>query len=176
MCSIMRAMRSSVETVRKAYHVSPIGILEVEGTEEAVLAVRFASGRKPRTSEWTPALEKCLKELAEYFAGGRKAFTAALRPQGTDFQRRVWRAVAEVAYGTTTTYGRVAREIGRPRAVRAVGAANGSNPAVILIPCHRVVRKGGDLTGYGSGLWRKEWLLAHERKFGGPASGRLFKE
>jgi len=163
-----------MENIRTAFYPSPIGILEVRGRDDSILAVHFTSRRRAETSEWTPALEACLCQLAEYFAGTRKAFTVKLRLEGTDFQRRVWKAVSEVAYGTTTTYGRVAEAVGRPAAARAVGAANGRNPISILVPCHRVVGSGGGLVGYGGGLWRKEWLLAHERKYAGPA-GALFK-
>jgi len=163
-----------MENIRKAFYTSPIGILEVRGTDDTVVAVHFTPRRRAETSEWTPALAACLRQLAEYFSGTRKVFTVSLRPQGTEFQRRVWKAVSEVACGTTTTYGRLAEGVGRPSACRAVGAANGRNPISILIPCHRVVGSGGKLVGYGGGLWRKEWLLAHERRYAGP-SGALFK-
>ena len=86
-----------------------------------------------------------------------------LETRGTPFQRRVWDALQRIPYGSTTTYGRLATELGDPRAVRAVGLANGRNPISIIIPCHRVIGVGGGLTGYGGGLHRKQWLLAHER-------------
>ena len=123
----------------------------------------------------TPALEACVRQLGEYFAGQRKTFTVPLRPRGTDFQRRVWGALAEIPYGATSTYADIARTVGRPAAVRAVGSANGRNPVSILIPCHRVIGGDGRLVGYGGGLWRKAWLLAHERKFA-RAGGVLFRE
>ena len=85
---------------------------------------------------------------------------------GTDFQKTVWRALLEIPAGTTTTYGALAARIGRPTAVRAVGLANGANPVSLVIPCHRVIGAGGSLTGYGGGLERKRWQLAHERGAG----------
>jgi methylated-DNA-[protein]-cysteine S-methyltransferase len=159
----------------RAYCVSPVGILEIDGTSEAITAVRFGAGRRMETSDWTPALEACVRQLGEYFAGQRKTFTVPLRPRGTDFQRRVWGALAEIPYGATSTYADIARTVGRPAAVRAVGSANGRNPVSILIPCHRVIGGDGRLVGYGGGLWRKAWLLAHERKFA-RAGGVLFRE
>jgi methylated-DNA-[protein]-cysteine S-methyltransferase len=164
-----------VENIRTAYSSSPLGVIEVVGTETAILSVHFTLRRKAETSEWTPALEACLRELAEYFAGTRKVFTLKLRPAGTDFQRDVWTALGRIPFGTTASYAEVARDIGRPRAVRAVGAANGRNPIAILIPCHRVVGSGGDLVGYGGGLWRKAWLRAHERGKADP-DGPLFRK
>lgn len=102
------------------------------------------------------------RQLEEYFAGVRRRFELALDPPGTGFQREVWRALGEVEHGHTTTYGELARRLGRPNAARAVGAANGANPISIIVPCHRVVGADGALTGYGWGTERKAWLLRHE--------------
>jgi methylated-DNA-[protein]-cysteine S-methyltransferase len=102
------------------------------------------------------------RQLAEYFAGDRREFTVALDPVGTEFQKTVWKALADIPYGVTTSYGRVAADIGSPSAARAVGLANGQNPISIIVPCHRVVGVSGALTGYGGGLDAKRWLLAHE--------------
>jgi methylated-DNA-[protein]-cysteine S-methyltransferase len=101
-------------------------------------------------------------QLEDYFDGKRTSFELALAPLGTDFQRRVWSALAAIPYGTTTTYAAIARSIGEPRAVRAVGAANGKNPISIVVPCHRVVGKDGTLTGYAGGLSSKRALLEIE--------------
>ena len=103
------------------------------------------------------------QELSEYFRGERQRFTVALDTPGTDFQRQVWAALRGIPYGTTSHYQALAAAIGKPAAVRAVAAANGANRVAILIPCHRVIGKDGTLTGYGGGLPRKAWLLAHER-------------
>ncbi|GJQ29355.1 MAG: hypothetical protein HBSAPP03_12390 [Phycisphaerae bacterium] len=101
-------------------------------------------------------------QLAEYFSGTRRAFDIPLDPAGTAFQRRVWDALQAIPAGETRSYADVAREIGSPSAVRAVGAANGANPIAIVIPCHRVIASDGSLHGYGGGLERKRWLLGFE--------------
>jgi methylated-DNA-[protein]-cysteine S-methyltransferase len=103
-------------------------------------------------------------QLERYFAGDLRCFTVPLDLAGTPFQQAVWLAVVEVPYGTTSTYGRVAASLGRPLAARAVGHANGSNPAPIVVPCHRLVASTGALTGYAGGLDMKRALLEHERR------------
>jgi methylated-DNA-[protein]-cysteine S-methyltransferase len=102
--------------------------------------------------------------LEEYFAGTRRKFSVTLDPAGTPFQHRVWAALCEIPYGTTISYGELARRIGQPQASRAVGMANGRNPISIIVPCHRVIGANGTLTGYGGGLERKRFLLALEAK------------
>jgi methylated-DNA-[protein]-cysteine S-methyltransferase len=104
-------------------------------------------------------------QLDEYFAGTRIDFELPLGARGTAFQRDVWNALTTIAYGETVSYATLAGRIGRPSAMRAVGAANGANPISIVVPCHRVIGADGTLTGYGGGLPTKQWLLAHERKF-----------
>jgi methylated-DNA-[protein]-cysteine S-methyltransferase len=103
-------------------------------------------------------------QLAEYFAGARTAFDLAIGPRGSGFQERVWRALLAIPYGTTITYGELAREIGRPAASRAVGSANSRNPISIIVPCHRVIAASGELTGYAGGLAAKRWLIDHEQR------------
>ena len=107
--------------------------------------------------------EAAIAELREYFAGERRTFTVPLAPAGTPFQLRVWRALLEIPYGETTSYGELAQRLGQPTASRAVGLANGSNPIPVIIPCHRVIGANGSLTGYGGGLPIKQRLLALER-------------
>jgi len=107
-------------------------------------------------------LTATLQQLSEYFAGARRVFDLPLRLEGTVFQQRVWRELTVIPYGETWSYGQLARRIGKPSASRAVGLANGRNPISILVPCHRVIGADGSLTGYGGGLERKQWLLAHE--------------
>ena len=109
-----------------------------------------------------PASEEAVRQLREYFAGHRSDFDLPLSPSGTPFQLAVWRALRAIPSGETTSYGAIAEAIGRPTAVRAVGAANGRNPISIIVPCHRVIGANGTLTGYGGGLPRKAWLLNHE--------------
>jgi methylated-DNA-[protein]-cysteine S-methyltransferase len=154
---------------RYRYVESPIGrlLLQTDGKSLTGLYMDVPS-RPPRGIEhWTQdpdagPLPAAVLQLEEYFAGKRRDFDLPLRPQGTDFQQRVWRALTEIPYGVTWSYGELARRIGNPNASRAVGLANGQNPISILVPCHRVIGANGSLTGYGGGLERKRWLLAHE--------------
>lgn len=114
----------------------------------------------PGKNEFT---EAAILQLLEYFAGERKTFSVPLHAPGTAFQQRVWAALREIPYGETRSYGEIAAAMSNPGAVRAVGTANGMNRIAIMIPCHRVIGADGTLTGYGGGLWRKDWLLKHER-------------
>jgi len=154
-----------------ARYESPIGTIEVVGTDAGVSGLNFVdvkeekSGR--RASGRLPApVAAALAQLEGYFRGDRKVFAVQLDLRGTDFQRMVWSKLLQVEYGRTTTYGALAAAVGRPAATRAVGGANHSNPVSIIVPCHRVVGSDGRLTGYGGGLWRKEWLLRHEGRDG----------
>jgi methylated-DNA-[protein]-cysteine S-methyltransferase len=114
----------------------------------------------PRTRD--SVLRAALTQLVEYFAGARQRFDLKLAPAGTEFQRRVWRALTEIPWGTTWSYGELARHLGKQGASRAVGAANGKNPISIIVPCHRVIAASGGLGGYSGGLGVKEALLRHE--------------
>ncbi|SDI98653.1 methylated-DNA-[protein]-cysteine S-methyltransferase [Frankineae bacterium MT45] len=147
---------------------SPIGPLQVRRDRDGITGLYFSTGRHP---EWISGSEATLDEdafddvreqLAEYFAGTRTRFELELNPAGTEFQRRVWMALREIPYGETKTYGEQAEVIGSPKAVRAVGLANGRNPISIIVPCHRVIGANGSLTGFGGGLEAKRWLLDHE--------------
>lgn len=114
------------------------------------------------------AFADAIRQLQEYFEGTRITFEIPLAPDGTEFQRRVWMALRDIPYAQTVSYGHIAREIGNPKGVRAVGLANGRNPISIIVPCHRVIGSNGALTGYGGGLARKQWLLEHEARHGAP--------
>ena len=138
---------------------SPVGYLEIEATEEALSSIHFLRGVRPAHGR---ADGPVIRQLEEYFAGKRKSFDIPLAPKGTPFQLEVWRALQEIPYGATATYREIAIQIGRPNAVRAVGAANGANPIPIIIPCHRVIGSNGSLTGFGGGIDVKRALLAHE--------------
>jgi len=109
-----------------------------------------------------PVLEQAERELGEYFAGARTAFTLPLDLRGTAFERSVWRRLLAIPHGATASYAEIARDLGKPGASRAVGRANGANRIAVVIPCHRVIRSDGSLRGYGGGLDRKRWLLEHE--------------
>ena len=113
--------------------------------------------------EETELILECKKQLEEYFAGKRKTFDLPLVPKGTEFQQKVWKALQEIPYGETRTYGEIAAAIGNPKAARAVGMANNKNPIGIIIPCHRVVGANGKLVGYAGGMEKKEFLLELER-------------
>jgi methylated-DNA-[protein]-cysteine S-methyltransferase len=146
---------------------SPIGKLTLVSEGDALVGVYMESYEpSPAERRPSPVLERAATQLREYFAGTRETFDLELKPRGTEFQRAVWSALAEIPFGQTVSYAHVAKRIGRPGAVRAVGAANGQNPIALIIPCHRVVGSDGSLTGYGGGLPRKKWLLAHESRQG----------
>lgn len=136
--------------------------LAVTRDGDAVTAIRL-HGSAPRGAE-TPFERAVARELREYFAGTRTTFGIAVRTAGSAFQRAVWDELRRIPYGETRSYADVARAIGHPSAARAVGAANGANPVPIVIPCHRVVRSGGKLGGYGGGLELKRWLLNLETR------------
>jgi methylated-DNA-[protein]-cysteine S-methyltransferase len=144
-----------------AYLESPIGLIEIGGTVDAITALQFVEARREGASS-NPLIDAAARQVGEYFAGTRRAFDLPLDLGGTPFQRAVWARLLEIPYGEMTTYQTIAAVLGRPRAVRAVGAAIGQNPVSILVPCHRVVGSNGSLTGYAGGLWRKERLLRHE--------------
>ncbi len=144
-----------------AYYQSPVGLIELGATAEALTVLYFVEAARHIPAS-TPLLEQAVQELEEYFAGTRRDFTLPLQFHGTDFQRSVWQALLTVPYGETSSYLTIANTLGNPKAVRAVGAANGQNPISIIAPCHRIIGSDGNLIGYGGGLWRKEWLLRHE--------------
>lgn len=143
---------------------TPIGTLWLSRDEHGLSRVDFDGRRGARSAD--PLLVEAEAQLHAYFTGERQTFELPLSPRGTDFQRRVWTAVGAIPYGETTTYSALAAAVGRPRAWRAVGAANGRNPLPVLVPCHRVLDAAGALTGYGGGLVRKRALLDLERAAG----------
>ncbi len=145
---------------------SPIGDITIQSTSKGISYVGFYPVENMQTDKvnehtLTPILI-CISELNEYFNGERTAFTVPLDTKGTDFQRQVWRALMNVEFGASKSYQDIALAINNPKAVRAVGAANGKNPISIIVPCHRIIGANGKLTGYAGGLSRKEWLLRHE--------------
>jgi methylated-DNA-[protein]-cysteine S-methyltransferase len=156
--------------VNYCYLDSPVGTLLIAGDDDAVRLIEFPKGGKAGTPEagWRESARgpvgEAVRQLKEYFSGRRTDFDLPLAPQGTEFQRDVWRRLQEIPYGETISYGELAKRIGNPKASRAVGAANGSNPIPIVIPCHRVIGSNGKLTGFGGGLPTKEALLALEAK------------
>jgi methylated-DNA-[protein]-cysteine S-methyltransferase len=157
---------------------SPIGPLLLAADDQGLREILFANGRHAAEPDPTwhkindltessceaNILRECIRQLNAYFAGKLERFDLPLAPAGTPFQLEVWRRLCDISYGETISYGELARRIGKPKASRAVGLANGSNPIPIIIPCHRVIGSNGKLTGYGGGLPIKEKLLALEHR------------
>lgn len=146
-----------------AYYLSPIGLIEVTGNEEGIATLYFVDERKSTSTKIHPSLKECIQQLEEYFKGLRKEFGLKLNPAGTAFQKKVWEKLSTLPFGKTVSYLDISKMLGDVNATRAVGNANGSNPISIIVPCHRVIGVNGKLVGYGGGLWRKEWLLNHEK-------------
>jgi methylated-DNA-[protein]-cysteine S-methyltransferase len=172
------------EPVLESFWPSPVGGIQLQANRNGLVYVGFAQDHGYRTArpnrlaraavpttdtDATAVLRQTEQELAEYFAGTRQELTMPLDLAGTEFQISVWEALLDIPYGTTTSYRELAARVGRPKAVRAVAAANGANPISIVVPCHRVVGSDGSLTGYGGGLEAKRFLLALERR--GPIDG-----
>jgi methylated-DNA-[protein]-cysteine S-methyltransferase len=158
---------------------SPVGPLLVAGDGERLTLIHFQAG--PRPLAWPASRRADLRlfrdvaaQLADYFSGSRRVFNLPLAFDGTDFQQQVWRELMRIPFGETVSYRQLAERIGRPRASRAVGLANGANPLPIIVPCHRVIGTDGSLTGFGGGLGTKRWLLGHERAGRGSRENDLF--
>jgi methylated-DNA-[protein]-cysteine S-methyltransferase len=147
---------------------SPIGPLALAGRGQVLTNLRMLDQtHEPNRTDWVPddrAFPEAVEQLEAYFAGERTDFDLELGLEGSEFQRRVWRALLTIPYGETRSYGQVAEQIGATGAARAVGLANGRNPIAIIVPCHRVIGASGSLTGYGGGLDRKRSLLELERR------------
>ena len=163
------------------YYDSPVGALLLAGTQKALHLLSFPTGsrtKQPR-DEWRQRAETfatVITQLDEYFAGKRQEFDLSLELSGTDFQKQVWQTLPTIPFGQTISYGEMARRVGRPKASRAVGAANGANNIAIILPCHRVIGANKSLTGFGGGLPTKEFLLRHEQTIAPPENhqGLLF--
>ncbi len=163
---LLLSIPTPIGRVRLAAHDRALVRIELPGAEadermNVWLALQFPEAT--RRHGVNPILRKAASQLEAYFTGGLRSFSLALELAGTDFQRAVWSAVGDVPFGATVSYGEVAAAVCRPRAVRAVGAAQAANPIPIVIPCHRVIGCDGALTGYGGGLGTKQWLIEHEQ-------------
>ncbi len=144
-----------------AYINTEMGLLEIQGDTSGVASVLFKDTASP-SEEIPETLLPAVTQLKEYLNGTRKEFDLTLNPEGTDFQKRVWKLLQEIPFGKTVTYQEMANRLGDPLVIRAAASANGKNPISIIIPCHRVIGSDGSLTGYAGGLHRKKWLLEHE--------------
>ncbi|HMB63740.1 MAG TPA: methylated-DNA--[protein]-cysteine S-methyltransferase [Eudoraea sp.] len=149
-----------METV---YINTPLGIARLAGDSEGLETISVLDTEEIPTRVIPEVLQEAVCQLNEYFTGERKEFDLSLNPLGTEFQKKVWKALQQIPYGKTTSYLQLTKNLGDPKAIRAVAAANGKNPLWIVIPCHRVVGSDGSLTGYAGGLHRKKWLLDHEQ-------------
>ena len=147
------------------YLTTPLGPMEINASDTGIVSIHFKDQESNEIKSNT-LTDNCKQQLKEYFASERTEFDLPLEQHGTDFQKQVWTALVDVKFGTVASYLNIAQAINNPKAIRAVGAANGKNPHTIIVPCHRIIGSNGTLTGYASGLKRKAWLLEHESKGG----------
>jgi len=147
------------------YISSPIGWLLIKTTEKAVVRISFQDSLEENSPDHPRILKQTELQLKQYFEGKRKEFDLHLSPEGTPFQKKIWKLVSNVAYGQMVTYLDIAKQTGSDKNTRAVGMANGKNPIPVIIPCHRVIGSDKKLTGYAGGIAKKRWLLQHELKF-----------
>jgi methylated-DNA-[protein]-cysteine S-methyltransferase len=157
-----------------AHYRSPIGIVRIEETEGIVNSVSVLEEETEILTPKSLVLEMAVEQLQEYFAGKRSIFDFPYHQTGTPFQQQVWQELSKVEFGQTQSYLQLAEQFGNPLAIRAIASANGKNKLWIVVPCHRIIGKNGELTGYAGGLWRKKWLLQHEAKVTGKAQMELF--
>lgn len=154
---------------------SPLGDLWLQATTNALLGLHFSGAvGNDLPAAKNALLEQVERELHEYFQGRRREFGVSLELEGTEFQKRVWDELLKIPYAETISYAELAKRVGSANGFRAVGAANGANPIAIIVPCHRVINTDGQLGGYGGDLWRKRWLLEHERRVAGMPPLDLF--
>ena len=159
-----------IDFSRRTYK-APFGVLTVVGSDLGIRFVTFNNDAHPKPleqlrisdTEIHDSVNDAITQLEEYFTGSRRDFELPLDLHGTEFQVEAWQALADIPYGHTATYGQQAASIGRPKAARAIGGANGRNPVAIVLPCHRIVGADGSLTGFGGGIEVKKWLLDHEQ-------------
>lgn len=148
------------------YYQSPVGTLKIGSTGSYISEVSFVDDSEDvvfSTNE-NALLNKCIKELSEYFSGGRLSFDISVQQKGTDFQTKVWNELMNIDFGKTISYLTLAKRLGDPKCIRAAASGNGKNNLCIIVPCHRVIGSNQQLVGYAGGLWRKKWLLDHENK------------
>ena len=144
---------------------SPLGFTKIVGDIDGISSVTVLNSEEKITDVIPVELEDCVIQLNEYFEGTRKQFNLKLNPQGTDFQKKVWKLLEDIPYNKTISYLELSKQLGDVKAIRAVANANGKNPIWIIVPCHRVIGSNGKLTGYAGGLHRKKWLLEHESPY-----------
>lgn len=145
-----------------AYISTPMGALEIKGDASGLASVHFLDAEISSSEVIPEVLLPAVTQLKEYFAKTRTEFQLPLNPEGTIFQKKVWKQLETIPFGKTISYQKMANSLGDPKVIRAAASANGKNPIAIIIPCHRVIGSDGSLSGYASGLHRKKWLLTHE--------------
>jgi methylated-DNA-[protein]-cysteine S-methyltransferase len=150
----------------KTPYSSPLGKLQITCTDAALYSLHFLKeGDAEEATEENEIIQQVVQQLNEYFSGARQLFQIPIAPEGTPFQTKIWSLLQEIPYGKTISYRDLSKRFGNVKAIRAVAAADGKNNLAIIVPCHRVIGSDQSLTGYAGGLWRKQWLLAHEAKF-----------
>lgn len=152
------------ETIHEFHYQSPMGVIFIKSEQENVVEVSFCDTDIEKLQSQTndDVTKKCVQQLKEYFNKQRTVFDLPLNPKGTDFQKKVWKELLNIPYGRTISYMELAKSLGNPKKVRAVANANAKNKIPVIIPCHRVIGADGSLTGFGGGLWRKQYLLELE--------------
>ncbi len=149
------------------YYESPIGLLQIGGTDQYIGELSFVDNKDQFTHGEpgiTEIIHQCTEQLIEYFHGKRRHFDLPVHQHGTNFQERVWNKLMDIPYGKTISYLDLAKKLGDPKVIRAAATTNGKNKIAIIVPCHRVIGSDRSLTGYSGGMWRKKWLLQHEFK------------
>ncbi len=151
-------------TEGRDYFSSPVGELLISSRGDKITGIHFLKDKRQESAP-APVIDQCIRELGEYFSRGRKFFDVELELDGSQFQNKVWNELLTIPYGQTISYMELAIRIGDINSIRAVGLANGQNPIAIIVPCHRIIGKDGDLVGYSGGMDKKLWLLQHEGAF-----------
>ncbi len=157
-----------------AHYRSPIGIVRIEETEDRISSITVLNEIIEVSEPKSDVMRTVVQQLHEYFAGKRSMFDFPCHQPGTSFQQQVWQELSKVDFGKTESYLQLSERFGNPLAIRAIASANGKNKLWIVVPCHRIIGKNGELTGYAGGLWRKKWLLQHEAMVAGKAQTELF--
>ncbi len=157
-----------------AHYRLPIGIVRIEETEGNINSISVLDEEVEIIEPQTEVTKLAVQQLHEYFTGKRSMFDFPCQQNGTPFQQQVWQELSKVGFGKTKSYLQLSERFGNPLAIRAIASANGKNKLWIVVPCHRIIGKNGELTGYAGGLWRKKWLLQHEAVIAGKAQTELF--
>lgn len=161
-------VRGEKEMYQHCFYETPVGIIIIEARGEVITGLEMSQENEVKAlgiNNENNVLREANKQLQEYFRGERKEFNLPLHLNGTEFQQKVWRALQEIPYGETRSYGEIAKAVGSPKGSRAVGGANNKNPVMIFVPCHRVIGANGALVGFGGGLSVKQYLLELEQKY-----------